>query len=346
MNPFLSRNGGPPKQYQGESSEIIIDETLRFIDQARQDKKPFFTVVWFGSPHEPYSGLKKDLDLYKNLPKKYRQQTAKLTSMKTGRPVTRPLNEVLQERYAEITAMDRAIGKLRNYLKGNRLRQNTLVWYCGDNGVPGGVHVTTPFRGHKGQMYEGGIRVPGIIEWPKRIAKPRVSAMNSVTSDMLPTICDIIGQPVPDRPLDGISLRPLIDGKMSERKSPICFWSFNTGREAGRGLKPYIEPQLQEGTTPLVKFLGGRRTRNFRNLHHPKITDQDFAGPRVILDGRYKLVVDAGNKSAKELFDLRADKAEQKNLIEDKPDVARKLEQDLRNWQQSVLTSLTAPKYK
>ena len=57
LNPCLSRNGGPPETIQGEGSEIIVREAIRFIDQAGHDGKPFFAVVWFGSPHEPYSGL-------------------------------------------------------------------------------------------------------------------------------------------------------------------------------------------------------------------------------------------------------------------------------------------------
>lgn len=61
MNPQLSRNGGPPKRFPGESSEIIVEETVRFIDEATQSQRPFFAVVWFGSPHEPYSGLEEDL---------------------------------------------------------------------------------------------------------------------------------------------------------------------------------------------------------------------------------------------------------------------------------------------
>jgi arylsulfatase A-like enzyme len=109
-------------------------------------------------------------------------------------------------------------------VKEKALRQNTLIWYCGDNGTPGDGIVTSPFRGQKGTMYEGGIRVPGIIEWPGRISSPLVSDVNAVTSDMLPTICELIGQPLPDIPMDGISLKPLIDGQMKERPSPICFW--------------------------------------------------------------------------------------------------------------------------
>ncbi|HIA19885.1 MAG TPA: N-acetylgalactosamine-6-sulfatase, partial [Planctomycetaceae bacterium] len=68
LNPVLSRNGGPPTRFAGESSEIIVTETIRFLKTARMQKKPFFAVVWFGSPHEPYSGLEKDLALYDNLP--------------------------------------------------------------------------------------------------------------------------------------------------------------------------------------------------------------------------------------------------------------------------------------
>ncbi len=348
MNPYLSRDGGPPERFQGESSQILIDEAIRFIGKAKQKQRPFFAVIWFGSPHEPYIGLEEDLALYDDLPESYRDRLVKLTGLDTGLPVTRPLREVLRERYAEITAMDRAMGRLRRYLDDEGLRQRTLLWYCGDNGVPSSGRATTPFRGQKGLVYEGGLRVPGIIEWPERIPEPRVTDVNAVTSDILPTICDLVGQPLPDRPLDGISLKALIDGEMTERPEPICFWNYNAGAETKSGLKPYIGPKLQEGTTPLVKRMDGRLTRNFRNFHHPNITEADFAGPRAILSNRYKLVVDArsGKESEKELFDLSVDQAETNNRIATKPEMARKLEQQLRGWQQSVLKSLTGADYR
>ena len=356
MDPYFSRNGGPPEQFKGEGSEVVIDETIRFIGKATQSQRPFFTVVWFGSPHEPYSGLAEDLALYNDLPENYKQRVVRLTGMETGLPVERPLDQVLQERYAEITAMDRAIGRLRDYLKDQGLRQETLVWYCGDNGVPVEAAVTTPFRGHKGDVYEGGVRVPGIIEWPERIAEPRVTDVNTVTSDMFPTICDLIGVPLPERPLDGISLKPLLDGGMAERPEPICFWSYDTTLEAENHPEPYIDSELQQGTTPLVKLMAGSATRSFTNFHHPRITEQDFAGPKAILANRYKLVVDgepvaAGNGSepVRELFDLRNDQAEGDNLLDSKPEIAKKIAQDmqrqLREWQQWVLTSLTGADY-
>ena len=346
LNPVLSRNGGAPARIPGESSEILVAETIGFIKRAEAANKPFLAVVWFGSPHEPYSGLEKDLALYKELPKAYPKQTVRLTSNKTGRPTTRPLGEVLQERYAEITAMDRSIGQLRDWLGEAGLRKNTLLWYCGDNGTPAGGIVTSPLRGRKGTMYDGGIRVPGVIEWPAAITRPRVSDVNTVTSDILPTLCELISRPLPKRPLDGISLVPLIEGKMATRARPIGFWSFNT-RNIGPA-KPYIAPRLQQGTTPLVKMLGNRYTRNFTNFHYPEIREQDFGGSRVLLANRYKLIVRSrtGKPDTAELYDVREDPSEKQNLAKSEPQVVRRMETKLRAWQQSVLESLTGADYR
>ena len=303
-------------------------------------------VVWFGSPHEPYSGLEKDLALYDDLPEAYADRKVRLTSMETGRPTQRVLRDVLRERYAEITAMDRSIGHLRDHLKLTGLRDNTVLWYCGDNGSPSSSgRVETPLRGQKATMYEGGIRVPGLIEWPARIRKARVSSMSSVTSDMLPTLCDLAGVDLPNRPLDGVSIAPLLKGEMT-RRPPIYFWSYPSGLVANHEPqpKPWIDPLLQEGTTRLVKYMGDKRTRSFRNYHQPAITEADYGGSRVMLDGDYKLVVD-GNEGI-ELFHLKTDRAEEKNLHSIKPDIVHRMQTTLRAWQDSVLRSLRASDYE
>ena len=299
MDPPFSRNGGPPVVIKGEGSEVTIDETLRFIEDAKQRERPFLAVVWFGSPHEPYSGLPKDLALYDNLPKEYAERTVSLTSNETGRRTKRPLREVLRERYAEITAMDRAIGQLRTRLTELNLRENTVLWYCGDNGSPPSYgRVVTPFRKEKGHVYEGGIRVPGLIEWPAKIKQGRISKVNGVTSDMLPTLCAWAGVKLPERPLDGISLAPLVEGKMKTRPQPIGFWSYSARRATRNGAKPYFTAEQQRGTTPLVKLMGDIPTRNFRNYHQPPIEEADYtAGPRVWLDNRHKLVLTGSNRS-------------------------------------------------
>jgi len=345
LDPSFSRNGGPPEVFKGESSEIIVAEALRFIDRARQEEKPFFVVIWFGSPHEPYQGLPADLALYDNLPTTLGNRQVRLTSNETGQVTTRLQREVLRERFAEITAMDRAIGHLRAHLDKSGLRPDTFVMYCGDNGTPAEAVATVPFRGQKGSIYDGGMRVPAVIEWPAKLDRPRASDVNTVTSDLLPTLCDLAGVPLPARPLDGLSLRLLLEGRMIERPKPIGFW--NGVIERIPDAAPYIDPALQAGTTPLVKLgPGGIATRNFQNFRHPEIREQDFSGPRAMLDNRFKLVIDGARVTGKELFDLRKDPAETTNVIDQHPEEARRLEQLLRTWQQSVLSSLTGADYR
>lgn len=347
LDPYFSRNGGPPVQFKGESSEIVVAEAGRFIEQAKRAGRPFFVVIWFGSPHEPYQALPQDLALYDQLPATFADKQVRLTSNETGRTIARLQRDVLRERFAEITAMDRAIGQLRDHLRRENLRDNTLLWYCGDNGTPQEAVATVPFRGWKASIYDGGIRVPGVIEWPAKIRRPVATDVNTVTNDILPTLCDLAGQPLPRRPLDGLSLRPLFEGRMTSRPQPIGFWNTRLRGDNASPRRPYIDPELQKGTTPLAK-LGpdGTPTRNFQNFHQPEIRAEDYAGPRAIVDNRFKLVLDGEHVGSKELFDLRADPAEKANLIATQPAEAARLERQLREWQQSVLTSLTGADYR
>lgn len=347
MNPPLSRNGSAPEQFEGESSAVVMEEAIKFIDKARENKQPFFVVIWFGSPHEPYSGLPEDLALYDDLPLEYQERSVRLTSNETGLPVERPQREVLRERFAEITAMDRSIGHLRDYLGEQKIRDNTLLWYFGDNGTPQEANATVPFRGQKAQVYEGGLRVPSVVEWPEGIPNPMVSDVNTVSSDVFPTLCELVGANLPDRPMDGISLLPLLNGNMEERPDPICFWNGVGGNLTDDALEPYIDPDLQKGTTPLVKLSGGIPTRNFKNYRHEHVQEEDFSGARAILGNRYKLVIHGGvgDEAKRELFDVRQDSAEQNNLIDSQPAIAGELELQLRDWQQSVLQSLLGQDY-
>jgi arylsulfatase A-like enzyme len=347
LNPFLSRNGGAPEQFQGESSEILIRESIASIARARKAGKPFFQIIWFGSPHEPYSGLPQDLALYDDLPSKYAKKV-KLTSNETGGPVRRPQGEVLRERYAEITAMDRAIGMLRRHLSESGLRDNTLLFYCGDNGTSPDASLGRPHRGTKATVYEGGILVPGLIEWPARIPRPRSTRFRACTSDLLPTLAALTGQPPPNLPLDGMDLTPVIDGTLTERPTALHFWEYNTSALLNSGPKPYIDPALQQGTTPLVKKMGGKATRDFTNYRQPAITEADHLGPRSIIEGSLKLVVHEPKSGGQqvELFDLDKDPAEKTSLASDRPEVVQKLQQHLRKWQDGVMKSLSGADYE
>ncbi|MGC6442685.1 MAG: sulfatase [Rubripirellula sp.] len=343
LNPSFSENGEAPRVFQGESSEIIVDRALKFIKSAEASSAPFFVVIWFGSPHEPYSGLAEDLAIYDDLPAKYSDRKVKLTSNVTGKSVQRALGEVLRERYAEITAMDRALGQLREGLEEQGVRDDTLLWYCGDNGTPSSGLLKSPLKGQKGQVYEGGVRVPGVLEWPSKITRPLQTDHVAVTSDMLPTLCALADIELPNRTLDGIDLTEVFEGA-DARSEPIFFWNFNT-RSLAKSPKPWISSELQEGTTPLVKLMNGKPTRTFKNVHLDQITDNNYTGPRAITTQRYKLILGQSSSDQVELYDLTNDTGETQNLAASKPKIVAELQSEMRRWQTSVLQSLTGGDY-
>jgi arylsulfatase A-like enzyme len=347
LDPPLSRNGATPQIVKGEGSFIAVDEGVKFIEKVKGGDDPFFIVLWFGSPHLPYRGVEEDLKKYTHIDSK-----------------------TMRNRYAEITAMDRAIGKLRNYLKAEGLADNTFLWFTSDNGDPVKTETGSykgDLREKKGSLYEGGIRVPTVIEWPAVIKRHRVSDIPAVTSDILPTVLDIVGleHPDPARPLDGISLKPLIAGKaMNRRPSPIGFWKYPGNAETKNG--PYLDPASQLGTTPTFdnnlhgpehRFEAGPITgtlpnvRNpaieFRNWKHPVAKTKDFGGTAAWTDNRYKLVVTEGMRGGPvdELYDIPADPFEQNDLAKTRPEVVKRMRQQLDAWRASVEQSLSGADY-
>lgn len=319
MDPPLSRNGAPPEIFRGESSEIIVDEAVRFARRVHAEARPFFIVIWFGSPHSPYSGLEKDIALYQNVKK-----------------------ADMRMRFAEITAMDRAIGTFRQAIRDLGAADNMLLWYNSDNGIPvrseddsfnGG------WRGHKGDLYEGGVRVPAVIEWPAVIKAPRVTSVPCVTSDILPTVIDLLGleHPAPQRPLDGISLRALIvDGTMRDRPSAIGFWKYASRGE--RSHTRWVSEELSRGTTPTTK----NPAIDFVNYRHPTARTNAFGGTAAWVDNRYKLLK-VGSRA--ELYDLLNDPKETTDIAARRPAVVKTMSDQLVIWQQSVERSLTGADY-
>jgi arylsulfatase A-like enzyme len=126
------------------------------------------------------------------------------------------------------------MGRLRNQLRESGIADNTMVWFCSDNGPEGkdGKRGRTrgsagSLRGRKRSLFEGGVRVPGLLEWPARVKGGKVTDIPCCTSDYFPTVLDVLnikikGQP---KPIDGVSLLPLIQGKMKKRPVPIGFES-------------------------------------------------------------------------------------------------------------------------
>lgn len=332
MDPPLSRNGGPPEIIPGEGSAVIVGAALEFARRSHAQGASFFLVIHFGSPHDPYSALPEDLAHFPDLP------------------------APISLRFAEISAMDRAIGFLRNVLREMGVRDNSLVWFKSDNGITRegipdsqlALLFNRGLRGLKGSLHEGGLRVPAIIEWPAAIPTPRVSTVPCVTSDILPTLLDLLGlrHPAPQRPLDGISLKSLIvDGTMTKRPAPIGFWIYPAGPETAH--PSWLPQHLMRGTTPT--------TRNpailFRNHHHPVARTGKFGGAAAWTDNRYKLVANAacGNNDHSRhalLYDLLADPSESMDIASKHPDIVRRLHAELHDWQCSVELSLTGANYR
>ena len=200
-----------------------------------------------------------------------------------------------------------------------------------------GTAVTTRLNGAKGTLLEGGIRVPGIIEWPRVVRSQRTTAVPCVTSDILPTICELVELPLPDRPLDGISLVPLIHDTLRERPSPIAFWKYSSRDEKDNGR--WLDAALQKGTTPTVRNPG----IDFLNFRHPVARTENFPGQAAMMENRYKLIVD--QKGAATLFDIVDDPYEKNDLAGSRPQDVTRLRTALQAWQASVERSLTGADY-
>ncbi len=198
LHPVMSRNG-KFEDFEGDSSEIAVAEALKFI--GAQKDAPFFTVIWFGTPHSPFVSFLEDEKGFEHLPDDQRHQLA------------------------ELVAMDRSIGALRSGLRDLGVAENTVLWFNGDNGGLNLGDTVGGLRGFKNQVYEGGLRVPGLVEWPAGIEAGQVTDFPAVTMDIFPTIGEIVGldKSVYVQPLDGTSLVSVFDGYAGSRESPIPF---------------------------------------------------------------------------------------------------------------------------
>jgi len=193
----------------GDDSRIIMDRAIPFIRDAAEKDAPFFTVIWFHTPHLPVVAGPKHAAMYPDAPSDFHRNY-----------------------YGCITAMDEQIGRLRAELKKLGIADNTIISFCSDNGPEGNDKSpgsSGGFRGRKRSLYEGGVRVPGLVEWPAKIKAGTVTDFPACTSDYLPTIVATIGAEVPDRrPTDGIDLLPALQQKVKQRDAPIGFQSNNT----------------------------------------------------------------------------------------------------------------------
>jgi arylsulfatase A-like enzyme len=318
-DPLMSHKG-KVVQTRGEGSQVTVDAAIEFIREAAGRKQPFLAVVWFGSPHGPHAALDRARRLYADQPEK------------------------LQHFYGEITAMDRAIGNLRRELRTLGIAENTLLWYTSDNGaIP--VGSTGGLSGRKGNLREGGVRVPGIIEWPARIGKPRTSLIPCGTVDIYPTVLEIVGVKARNQPepLDGVSLVPLIEDRMERRGKPLGFWVYPV-RGIGTPSKKLLEEMAREQASgsPVPSRPAqdpGRITERY--------SEENLPGRAAWIDGAYKLHRQAPPEgdASYTLFHLARDPQEKSDLAGREPQRVEGMKAELEAWQKSVIRSLNGEDY-
>jgi arylsulfatase A-like enzyme len=320
-DPILSREG-TAVQTKGESSMVTVDAALEFIDKHSKGTQPFLAVVWFGSPHGPHQAIEEDREIYSDQQKNF------------------------QHFYGEITGMDRAFGKLRKRLQTLGIDKDTILWYCSDNGGLPKVG-STGGRANKGKVYEGGLRVPAILEWPARIPNPRVTEVPCNTSDIYPTLLEITGVQMKNQPpLDGINLVPLIDNRMQTRPKPMGFWDHPTGGIRTPSLEwmtELLEAQ-KEGTesseTSRLRLDAGEITKQY--------PQDSFPGHAAWLDWPWKLHrIQSKKGNVKfELYNLADDSAEQNDRSTRDTDRVNSMKSQLETWLVSVVNSLNGRDYR
>jgi arylsulfatase A-like enzyme len=270
---------------EGDDSRVVMDRAIPFIRKAVESETPFLVCIWFHTPHEPVVAGPAYRALYKEF------------------------DDARQHHFGSITAMDEQIGRLRTELRKLKIEDNTVVFFCSDNGpadrvTKKGIASAGPYRGHKHTMYEGGLRVPSLIEWPGRVQAGSVSNTMTGTVDYFPTVAELLAitpKEIRDRVIDGVSLLPIIDGTITERNKPMFF--------------------------------------GYRRLF------QGIDGQAIMVDARHKLLRSADAKAQYELYDIVSDPEETNDLANELPELFGRLKNEMQQYVESCIQSYLGSDY-
>ena len=232
-------------------------------------------------------------------------------------------------------------------MKDLDLDENTVLWYCSDNGALPKIGSSGGRRGAKGDVYEGGLMVPALLEWPALFKSPQVVTAPCVTSDIFPTVLAMAKvEPEKLHTLDGINLLPLLEGSEKKRSQPIGFWD--------SGIKGRKTPSLEWMNDLLAAQSKGEEPNDPERLFSDAgelgkaVPTNKFPGHSAWLDGNWKLhrVEDKKGQVDWELYDLNADPAESRVLFAEQPERVPQMQAALEDWLESVARSLNGADYK
>lgn len=283
---------GRQRQY---NTDLFTDKAIAFIEQALDEGKPFLMDLALHAVHIP---------LNVDAPDRYAKR------FNTG-------YTSIDQFYSHVYAVDESIRRIVDTLQARGEWENTMLFFTSDNGATckyGGGDLSLipgngPFRGHKGQYFQGGIRVPLVMVWPEQIRKLQHIDQAVSLMDILPTALDAAGAEAPDA-IDGRSLLPLLDHPDTTMHEHLCFtgihapawgWSASNaigGAQARRDLFPGAWVIVKDDW--LLRYVG-------------------TLDPGLIQD------LPDGQAPFFGLFNIREDPLEQTNLFEQEPDIAAHL---------------------
>lgn len=300
---FFTVDGEPLGPIKGYSSDIISQFAIQWLEQKRNTEKPFFMYLSYDAVHIRIAAADKYTNMYN-----------------TG-------NARKDEYYANITHLDAAIGEIMQAIKENELDENTIIFFSSDNG-PDVLHqwdatyfcygTSYPLYGQKYQLYQGGIRVPGMVRWLGEIESGFTNAPNS-TLDVLPTLADIVGASMPeDRLIDGESIKSLLlEGGPIQRNKPM-YWQYEYPKD-------YPEFSSEKYNS---RFDARVKSKN-KKLPHVLIRDGNYI-LYGIHDKNFELPAEY------QLFNIISDPEEKYELSSEKPELLKKLKEKLATMYFSV----------
>lgn len=178
---------------EGHATEVFTNWALEYLKRQEQKEVPFFLYLAYNAPHAPIQPPQEWLEKVKTREPKISEKRAKIVAL--------------------IEHLDFNVGRVLNQLESSGQIDNTLIVFVSDNGgdlIYGANN--GPYRGGKGDLYDGGIRIPGGIMWKNVIKPGQVSDNLMLLMDLFPTICEVAGVKI-EHPVDGISLFPTLQSK-------------------------------------------------------------------------------------------------------------------------------------
>ena len=223
------RHGFDTIDPSGHATDLFTEWSTDFIHAQAQSSDPFFLYLAYNAPHTPIQPPDEWIARVQEHEPDISPQRAKYIAL--------------------VEHMDAGIGRVLDTLVETDQLSNTLVIYTSDNGgsIDVGAH-NGPLRGQKGEMYEGGIRVPTCVMWPGYIPEGHVTDQVSLLMDLFPTVCEVAGAPIPGD-IEGRSIWKTLQGEQQDLSERILYW---LRREGGQRFLGQSQHAIRRGETKLL----------------------------------------------------------------------------------------------